>query len=65
MTWAASSAASNGGCDYQVGAWVFGIGTDWSNVNKSGQSFDLPLFSNTYVKETQERWVAPCAADSA
>jgi outer membrane immunogenic protein len=46
-----------GGCDYQVGAWVFGIETDWSNVNKSGQSFDLPPFDPTFVKETQERWV--------
>jgi outer membrane immunogenic protein len=46
-----------GGCDYQVGAWVFGIETDWSNVNKSGQSFDQLPFFVTYVKETQERWV--------
>jgi outer membrane immunogenic protein len=29
-----------GGCDYQAGTWVFGIEGDWSNVNKSGQTFD-------------------------
>jgi outer membrane immunogenic protein len=27
------------GCDYQAGAWVFGIEGDWSKVNKEGQAF--------------------------
>jgi outer membrane immunogenic protein len=47
-----------GGCDYQAGAWVIGIETDWANVNKSGQAFDLPPFNTNFVKETQERWVS-------
>jgi outer membrane immunogenic protein len=59
-----------GGCDYQFGAWVVGIEGDWSNVNKSGQTFDNFTFrtnaagaqvevSNPLnVTEAQERWYA-------
>jgi outer membrane immunogenic protein len=55
-----------GGCDYQFGAWVVGIETDWSNVNKSGQTFDNFTFdvngnvaSTPFnVTEAQERWYA-------
>jgi len=55
-----------GGCDYQAGAWVFGIETDWSNVNKSGQTFDNFTFdaeghhatTPVSVTEAQERWFA-------
>ena len=28
-----------GGCDYQFGNWVVGVEGDWSQMNKSGQSF--------------------------
>jgi outer membrane immunogenic protein len=55
-----------GGCDYQFGAWLVGIEADWSNVNKSGQTFDSFTFdvnghqaSNpSNVTEAQERWYA-------
>src|SRR5271166_5600185 len=30
-----------GGCNYQVGVWVFGVEGEWSNVNNEGQSFEL------------------------
>jgi outer membrane immunogenic protein len=48
-----------GGCDYQFGAWVIGIEGDWSNLNKSGQDFQLgTILAPGWVNETQERWVA-------
>jgi outer membrane immunogenic protein len=58
------------GCDYQVGAWVFGIEGDWSNVNKEGQVFDNFTFniggrvvtSPFDVNSAQERWVATARA---
>jgi outer membrane immunogenic protein len=54
------------GCDYQAGAWVFGIEGDWSNVNKEGQAFDsftfdargLTVTSPLDVNSAQERWFA-------
>src|SRR5262249_47241525 len=46
------------GCDWQVGAWVFGVEGDWSADNKSGQAFGLPPFNQLRIHETQERWVA-------
>jgi outer membrane immunogenic protein len=42
------------GCNWQWGAWVFGIEGDGSAVNKSGQGFELGF--PTWVEETQERW---------
>jgi outer membrane immunogenic protein len=59
-----------GGCDYQFGTWLVGIEADWSNVNKSGQTFDNFTFRFTgtgaarevstplNVTEAQERWYA-------
>jgi outer membrane immunogenic protein len=47
-----------GGCDYQVGYWVFGIEGDWSSLNKSGQTFEIPPFNTLFVNEAQERWIA-------
>jgi outer membrane immunogenic protein len=47
------------GCNWQWGAWVFGIEGDGSAVNKSGQGFELtpPRPANTlWISETQERW---------
>ncbi len=54
------------GCDYQVGAWVFGIEGDWSTVNKEGQAFfnpgvtttgGLTFFTNDIIS-AKERWFA-------
>jgi outer membrane immunogenic protein len=42
------------GCNWQWGAWVFGIEGDGSAVNKSGQGFELAR--PTWISETQERW---------
>jgi outer membrane immunogenic protein len=52
-----------GGCNWQVGAWVFGIEGDGSATNKSGQAFEgifVPIGgveSNFFISETQERWL--------
>jgi outer membrane immunogenic protein len=51
------------GCDYQVGAWVFGVEGDWSVVNKEGQAFGTGLFNNLifgqgYELHANERWLA-------
>jgi outer membrane immunogenic protein len=51
-----------GGCDYQVGVWVFGIEGDWSANNHEGQSFEFtpvprPL-GTFWVDSAQERWFA-------
>jgi outer membrane immunogenic protein len=47
------------GCNWQWGAWVFGIEGDGSAVNKSGQGFELqpiPRGNTLWISETQERW---------
>jgi outer membrane immunogenic protein len=47
------------GCNWQWGAWVFGIEGDGSAVNKSGQGFELqpiPRPNTQWISETQERW---------
>jgi outer membrane immunogenic protein len=56
-----------GGCNYQVGSWVFGFEGDGSATNKSGQHFPSVPFvlTNTgiltvnpnSVTELQERWL--------
>jgi outer membrane immunogenic protein len=51
-----------GGCNWQWGAWVFGIEGDGSATNKSGQAFNsglVPLFAPevNWVSQTQERWL--------
>src|SRR5215831_10409414 len=56
------------GCNYQVGAWVWGVEADGSAVNKSGQQFAAtgpnlvvgpgPVFQNPLNNwELQERWL--------
>ena len=57
-----------GGCDYQVGAWIVGFEVDGSATNKSGQTFGNgtttptsigPLPTNpAVIYELQERWLA-------
>jgi outer membrane immunogenic protein len=56
-----------GGCNWQWGAWVFGIEGDGSATNKSGQGPELPLVplfagSANWVSETQERWLVTARA---
>jgi outer membrane immunogenic protein len=46
------------GCDWQWGAWVFGVEGDYSAVNKSGQAFGIAPFNINRIHETQERWLA-------
>jgi outer membrane immunogenic protein len=47
------------GCNYQVGAWVWGIELDGSAFAKDGQSNDLfPPFTPTWISKTSERWNA-------
>jgi outer membrane immunogenic protein len=47
------------GCNWQWGAWVFGIEGDGSATNKSGQQFEGALEGpgSTFISETQERWL--------
>src|SRR5712691_7406464 len=45
------------GCNYQVGAWVFGFEGDWSVTNKEGQAIENQSFPTWYAS-TKERWVA-------
>jgi outer membrane immunogenic protein len=45
------------GCNWQWGAWVFGIEGDGSATNKSGQQFGLAPFNINRIHETQERWL--------
>ena len=45
-----------GGCQYQMGVWVFGIEADGGMSNKDGQSFDQLPFNPTFVHQTAERW---------
>jgi outer membrane immunogenic protein len=51
-----------GGCNYQVGAWVWGVEVDGSATNKEGQAFETALapFSAgraAWISQTQERWL--------
>jgi len=46
-------AGIEGGCNYQVSNWVFGIEADASVTNKSGQDFDLA--NPNFVGQTNER----------
>src|SRR2546430_3047342 len=51
------------GCNWQWGAWVFGIEGDGSATNKSGQGFETVFVpvggagSSFFISETQERWL--------
>jgi outer membrane immunogenic protein len=53
-----------GGCNYQVGVWVFGIEGDGSATNKEGQNFETALANfpglatrANWISQTQERWL--------
>jgi outer membrane immunogenic protein len=52
------------GCNYQVGAWVWGVEVDGSWVAKDGQSNDLfyavpgTFFNPGWISKTSERWNA-------
>jgi outer membrane immunogenic protein len=59
------------GCNWQWGAWVFGIEGDGSATNKSGQQFNSvtsigssagPLTVPTTAFELQERWLVTARA---
>src|SRR5262249_30920796 len=61
-----------GGCNYQVGAWGFGVEVDGSATNKEGQNFEtglVPFLASmaNWISQTQERWVgtAPCPLGGA
>lgn len=60
-----------GGCNWQVGGWVFGIEGDGSATNKSGQAYPVigtipaspivggvALVSPLFAFQLQERWIA-------
>jgi outer membrane immunogenic protein len=49
------------GCNYQVGAWVFGLEGDWSVTNKDGQEFET-LFAPAFRLQVTESWVATARA---
>jgi outer membrane immunogenic protein len=56
-----------GGCNWQWGAWIFGIEGDGSATNKSGQDFERPLValaagSANWISQTQERWLVTARA---
>src|SRR5262249_60167297 len=47
------------GCNWQWGAWVFGIEGDGSAINKSGQGIELnpiPRPNTPWISETPDRW---------
>jgi outer membrane immunogenic protein len=51
-----------GGCNYQVGAWVIGFEGDGSAFNKEGQNFETALAPfdvrrAAWISQTQERWL--------
>jgi outer membrane immunogenic protein len=56
------------GCNWQMGAWVFGIEGDGSATNKEGQAFETPLVPllglarGNWISQTQERWLVTARA---
>jgi outer membrane immunogenic protein len=56
------------GCNWQWGAWVFGIEGDGSATNKEGQAFEIPLVPfagaarGNWISQTQERWLVTARA---
>jgi len=52
-----------GGCNYQMGAWVVGAEVDGMATNKEGQNFETGLAQSlgagraNWVSQTQERWL--------
>ncbi|MGE0037296.1 MAG: outer membrane protein [Xanthobacteraceae bacterium] len=49
---------AQGGCNYQTGAWVWGIEVDGGWSSASGQANAIPPFNPEYVLTTNERWLA-------
>jgi outer membrane immunogenic protein len=45
------------GCNWQWGAWVFGIEGDGSATNKEGQQRELLAGRSNWISQTQERWL--------
>jgi outer membrane immunogenic protein len=51
------------GCNWQYGAWVFGVEGDGSTTNKEGQAFEtflVPFLGagrGGWIAQTQERWL--------
>jgi outer membrane immunogenic protein len=45
------------GCNWQWGAWVFGIEGDGSATNKEGQQRELLDGRSNWISQTQERWL--------
>jgi outer membrane immunogenic protein len=61
--------SGQGGCNWQWGAWVFGIEGDGSATNKEGQAFETALASlpglgarANWISQTQERWLVTARA---
>jgi outer membrane immunogenic protein len=56
------------GCNWQWGAWVFGVEGDGSTTNKEGQSFETQLVPflgagrGNWISQTQERWLVTARA---
>ncbi len=46
-----------GGCNYQVGWWVFGFEVDWSTTNKEGQANE-PDGVGTFIRPGNPFWVS-------
>jgi outer membrane immunogenic protein len=52
-----------GGCNYQMGAWVVGAEVDGMATNKEGQNFETGLVQSlgagraNWISQTQERWL--------
>ncbi len=49
---------AQGGCNYQTGAWVWGIEVDGSWASASGQANGQPPFNTNFVFTTNERWLS-------
>jgi len=45
-----------GGCNYQVGAWVWGVEVDGSATNKEGQAQEVPLAP--FLGVGRQNWVS-------
>jgi outer membrane immunogenic protein len=46
------------GCNFQTGAFVFGVEGDWSWTSKEGSAFDIPPFNVAFESQTREHWLA-------
>jgi len=46
------------GCNYQTGAWVFGVEGDFDGTNLSGSSPLIPPFATAFTNVVSEHWFA-------